>query len=143
MAKIKRRKPRKVTYDRKARRFKDDKGLFVSEIAARFYKKAQAQKRESELEENYLEEIFEEYAEEFSNYFDDVSELRGLFFASKSKRDNLKLQGKKRERFIPKTPHKHLVTKKDTKTKFNSVDDYLDYFEDFNSQYMEEEQIYG
>lgn len=142
MAKIKRRKPRKVTYDRKARRFKDDKGLFVSELVARFYRKAQSQKREAELEENYLEEIFDEYAEEFGDYFDDVSELRALFFTSK--RDRIEKPGKKKRiKFVPETPHKHLITKKDTKTKFNSVDEYLDYFEDFNVDYMDEEMVYG
>lgn len=143
MAKLKRRKPKKVKYDKKARRFKDEKGLFVSEIAARFYKKAQLEKREAEREQNIYEEIFDEYAEEFEDYFDDPAELRGLFFASKRKRDIPKPRKKIRERFIPETPHKHLITRKDTKTKFKDVDDYLDYFADFNAEYMEEEQTYG
>lgn len=142
MAKLKRRKPKQVRYDKKARRFKDEKGLFVSEIAARFYKKAQREKLEAEREQNYFEQIFDEYAEEFGDYFDDVSELRALFFTSK--RERIERPGKKKRiKFVPETPHKHLITKKDTKTKFNSVDEYLDYFEDFNAEYMEEEQIYG
>lgn len=142
MAKLKRRKPKQVRYDKKARRFKDEKGLFVSEIAARFYKKAQSEKRQAEREQNIYEQIFDEYAEEFGDYFDDVSELRALFFTSK--RERIERPGKKKRiKFVPETPHKHLITKKDTKTKFNSVDEYLDYFEDFNAEYMEEEQIYG
>lgn len=142
MAKLKRRKPKQVRYDKKARRFKDEKGLFVSEIAARFYKKAQAEKLQAEREQNIYEQIFDEYAEEFGDYFDDVSELRVLFFTSK--RERIERTGKKKRiKFVPETPHKHLITKKDTKTRFNSVDEYLDYFEDFNADYMEEEQIYG
>lgn len=141
MAKLKRRKPKKVIYDKRARRFKDEKGLFLSEITARFYKKAQAQKREAELEQNIYEEIFDEYAEEFEDYFDDVSELRGLFF--KGKRKEIERPKKTRIRFVPETPHKHLITKKDTRTKFKDVAEYLDYFADFNSEYMEEEQVYG
>lgn len=144
MGRLKRRKPKSVSYDIKSKRFKDERGLFVSEIVARFYKNAQSQKRRAQLEQNYLEQIFDEYAENFDNYFDDVSEIRELFFRSSERKIYIpKASGKSRDRFVPKTPHKHLITKKDTKTKFKDVDEYLDYFADFNAQYMEEEQIYG